>query len=572
MTEQSLPYHWPPRILFNTDGCHAFKYLRRRDPGDVTEFMVPLAGTGVDVVCALVGVNDDLSWRGSDYGEVWGDTWGESIDNLVTEDGNLRSSIGIHIEPSDLLQMGMRAMIDDGHDLYQQYVDRARELGMGIYASFRMNSANANTEHRMADGRRSATTLSRQDLLIGAGELDGNGRGFNFCWQWNWAEAEVRDRFLGRFDEVLTRYDVDGLELDFCRNFPFFRSFQGFKHIDTMNRFMEGAADIVRRHTERKGKEIKLMCRVASSLDACAEQGLDAECWIREGFVDIAAISSMGHWQLENDVARAVAAAEKNGTLIYVGSSVVGRTSPQEGYESGQPTVRRGIALNAYRHGAAGVHLFNYDYGHERALPVAADDHCDVPEVEYPPLYSGRMGLYASDRFTRKDLQLLRDLADPVRLAGSNRCYNLNAVKYPGDFAAQIPFKISLRGRGAGPLHALRLCVEEDVEEGRASGRIRKTELRLKLSEHEQNLDRIFCEVNGTRFDLNAARSIENSTGNSWLVVDDPPLRSGENTVLVLLEGTHSPNGWHRTASGVSANWPTLEQCELLVLCDDASD
>ena len=44
--------------------------------------------------------------------------------------------------------------------------------------------------------------------------------------------------------------------------------------------------------------EIKLACRVASSLDACAEQGLDAEHWIREGLVDVAAVSSMGHWQL----------------------------------------------------------------------------------------------------------------------------------------------------------------------------------------------------------------------------------------------------------------------------------
>ncbi len=564
-----MSYHWPPRILFNTDGCHAFKYLRRRNPEDVTEFMAPLAGTGVDVVCALVGVNDDLSWPGSDYGEVWGDTVGDRLDDLLDEGGNLRSSLAVHIEPSDLLQMGMRAMIDDGHDVYQSYVDRARKLGMGIFASFRMNAANANVEHRMADGRRSAMTLERQDLLIGAGELDGNGRGFNFCWQWNWAEAEIRDRFLGRFNEVLTRYDVDGLELDFCRNFPFFRRFQGFKHVDTMNRFMEEASDIVRRHAERKGKEIKLMCRVASSLDACAEQGLDAEHWIREGFADIVAISSMGHWQLENDVARAVAAAEKSGTLIYVGSSVVPRASPQEGYESGQPTVRRGIALNAYRQGAAGVHLFNYDYGHERALPVAADDPCDLPPIEYPPLFSGRMGLYASDRFTRGDLQLLQDLADPDRLVELNRCYNLNAHKYPGDFAAQIPFKISIRGRGAGPLHALRLCVEDDVEEGRASGRIRKTELRLKLSEHELSLDRLTCEVNGTKFGLSAARTIENSAGDSWLVVDDPPLIKGENAVLVLLEGSHSPAGWYRSGPGVGPNWPSLEQCELLVLCHD---
>jgi hypothetical protein len=564
------PYRWPPRVLFNLDGCHAFKYLRRRDPRDVTEVMEPLAGTGVDVICALVGVNDDLSWRGSPYGEVWGETIGSSIEDLIAEDGSHRSSIALQLEPSDLLQMGMRAIIDDGHDAYQLYVDRARELGLGIFASFRMNAANANTEHRVADGRRSTFTLENQHLLIGAGELEGNGRGFNFCWQFNWALGEVHERFLGRFDEVLSRYDVDGLELDFCRNFPFFKRSQGFKHINTMNRFMERAREIVRGHEKRKGREIKLMCRVASSLDACAEQGLDAEFWIREDLVDMVAISSMGHWQLENDVARAVAAAERSGTLVYVGSSVVPKASPQEGYESGQSTVRRAIALNAYRQGAAGVHLFNYDYGHERALPVDPDDPCDLPEVEYPPLFSGRMGLYGTDRFTRKDLQLLHDLADPEQLAGANRCYSLCAVKYPGDFQAQIPFKISIRGRGAGPLHSMQLRVEDDIEEGRTSGRIRKTELRLQLTEHELSLDRLSCEVNGTVFGLAAARTIENSAGETWLVVDDPPLRAGDNSVLVILEGTHSPNGWHLIGPGVGPNWPTLERCELLVLCDEA--
>ena len=569
MSEASPSYRWPPRILFNTDGCHAFKYLRRRNPDDVTELMAPLAGTGVDVVCALVGVNDDLSWRGSPYGEVWGDTMGASIDDLVGADGAMRSSVALNIEPSDLLQMGLRALIDDGHDVLQLYVDRARALGQGIYASFRMNAANANLEYRMADGRRNSAVLKRQDLLIGAGELSGNGRGFNFCWQWDYARDEVRQRFLGRIDEVLRRYDVDGLELDFCRNFPFFKRFQGFRHIGTMNRFMEEAREIVRGHQERKGMEIKLACRVASSLDACAEQGLDAEHWIREGLGDVAAISSMGHWQLENDVPRAVAAAKNSGTLIYVGSSVVPPASPQEGYESGQPTIRRAIALNAYRQGAAGVHLFNYDYAHERALPLAPDDESDLPEVEYPPSFSGRMGLYSSDRFTRGDLQLLRDLADPRSLSGLSRCYNLNARKYPGDFEAQIPFKIPIRGRGAGPLHAMRLPLHDDVQEGLAGGRIRKTELRLRLGEHEQNLDRLCCEVNGRKFGLKDARTISNSSGGTWLVVDDPPLVNGDNTVLVVLEGIQSPNGWHRAGPGVGPNWPTLEQCELLVLCGD---
>ena len=134
MSPNDQLYRWPPRILMNFDGCQAFKYLRRRHPEDVTELMIPLADTGVDVICALVGVDDDLSWRGSPYGELWGDTLGYSIDDLLTESGEPRSKAALNLEPNDLLQMALRAMVDDGHDVYQLYVDRARELSLGIFA------------------------------------------------------------------------------------------------------------------------------------------------------------------------------------------------------------------------------------------------------------------------------------------------------------------------------------------------------------------------------------------------------------------------------------------------------
>ena len=126
MTEKhQLPYRWPPRIIFNTDGCLVFKYLKRRNPDDVTAMLAPLADTNVDVVSVLVGINDDLCWRGSPHGELWGANMCAQTQDMV---------------PSDLLQMNLAAMVDDGHDVFQLYVDRARQTGLGIYASFRMTT------------------------------------------------------------------------------------------------------------------------------------------------------------------------------------------------------------------------------------------------------------------------------------------------------------------------------------------------------------------------------------------------------------------------------------------------
>ena len=129
--KQQLPYRWPPRIIFNTDGCLVFKYLKRRNPDDVTAIFAPLAETSVDAVSILVGINDDLCWRGSSHGELWGEHMGTPVQNLFPGDDSTRtSSIAMNMVPSDLLQMNLAAMVDDGHDVFQLYVERARQTGL----------------------------------------------------------------------------------------------------------------------------------------------------------------------------------------------------------------------------------------------------------------------------------------------------------------------------------------------------------------------------------------------------------------------------------------------------------
>ena len=133
------------------------------------------------------------------------------------------------------LHRNLAAVVDDGHDLLKIYIDRARELNLGMFASFRMNDAHVNLEDRGWYGR-SAQKLERTDLLLGHPVWWGAGQAdrWNFSWQWNYAEEEVRARFLGLFEEVLTRYEFDGLELDFGRGAILFRTGERFEeHSDS---------------------------------------------------------------------------------------------------------------------------------------------------------------------------------------------------------------------------------------------------------------------------------------------------------------------------------------------------
>ena len=113
-------------------------------------------------------------------------------------------------------------------------------------------------------------------------------------------------------------------------------------------------------------------------------------------------------------------------------------------------------------------------------------------------------------------------------------------------------------GRGAGSEHAMRLTVHDDIDGGKAEGRIVKTELRLRIEDLEDSLDRIHFEVNGEILPFTPSRTVTNSQGQQWFVFDDPPLRQGLNTILLILEGIETPDPW-----------PSIQQCEILVLTSD---
>ena len=97
--------------------------------------------------------------------------------------------------------------------------------------------------------------------------------------------------------------------------------------------------------------------------------------------------------------------------------------------------------------------------------------------------------------------------------------------------------------------------MRDDVEGGKAEGRIAGVELRLRLVDWEGVAGRLRLQLNGPEVDFAPARRVANSRGQEWLVFADAPVVAGVNRVLVLLEGDVTPEPW-----------PSLEQCEILVL------
>ena len=72
-------------------------------------------------------------------------------------------------------------------------------------------------------------------------------------------------------------------------------------------------------------------------------------------------------------------------------------------------------------------------------------------------------------------------------------------------------------GRGGGSEHAMRLVVHDDIDGGKADGRIVKTELRLRMEDVEDSLERIHLKVNGMTLPFTPSRTMTNSQGNRGL-------------------------------------------------------
>jgi hypothetical protein len=536
--------------MFNTDGNWINNYQERHDPSDLTRMIGPLRDAGVDLLSVLIGIDDDLSWRGSPHGQLWCDNVTEwDVDGVPTDiHGNPITDGAVHIHgrttanrqatnAHEELFNTIAGVIDDGHDLMQIYVDGAREHRLPVFASMRMNDAHTDSEDRMWYGR-STLKIERPDLLIGSALPEArHGAEWTFSWMWDYAQDEVRQRFLGIADETLTRYDFDGLEFDFCRQPPYFRGGEVVQNIPVMTDFVRQGRDVVRRHARRRGRDLRFVVRVPTSIGESLSIGIDTLAWIREGLADAFVISSPGYCVTRADVAAAVEAA---GGAVPVYRGFDGSTyavSPQEGYERNAPAVLRGAGLNGYRDGAAGIALFNYDYGTHRAGPVPGDYH----------------------DLTDDHLQTIRDLRDPEALARRDRCYYLGGPVAPsgwGDHRPVLPRRLALRGRGAGEGHALHVTIVDDLDTGRAGGRIRRTELRLRLTDHEASRQRLHLAVNGRRLPFAPDRTLTNGAGDEWLVFDDPGLQAGSNAVLLILDGASTPKPW-----------PVLHGVEAMVVC-----
>jgi len=251
----------------------------------------------------------------------------------------------------------MKSLADEGIDAYAVWIDLLRRRGISPWISLRMNDVHdcpdeeshmhndlyrAHPEYRVAPYRPSDW----------------------FAHQLDYEQPEVRDLMLRLVDEVLERYDCDGLELDwmrFCRVFRYGHEMEN-RHI--LTDFVRAVREKCDQAAERRGHPVKIAVRVQMDPVDAMNAGFDVQAWCSQGLVDIVIPAPFfdNNWErCPLEIWRALV-----GFNVLLAPGLDTSYKPERmGDRPFSAEMDNALATYYLAHGADRIYLFNH-FGNER--------------------------------------------------------------------------------------------------------------------------------------------------------------------------------------------------------------
>ncbi len=202
----------------------------------------------------------------------------------------------------------------NGPDSLETMVRFGHQNGVEVFWSMRMNDCHDSTSTRYL----SQWKKDHADCLMGK-KGDRFPAGGNRWSALNYEKAEVREKALRILEDVASRYDVEGLEMDFFRS-PIYFQPQMFgkpvtqEHCDIMTDLLRRVRRMADERSVRRGRPLLIAVRVPDSVECSRAIGLDIERWMKEDLVDLLAVSCL--FRL-NPWETSVALGHKYGIPVY---------------------------------------------------------------------------------------------------------------------------------------------------------------------------------------------------------------------------------------------------------------
>ena len=272
------------------------------------------------------------------------------------------------------------------------------------------------------------------------------------CNGFNYSIPEVRSHRLALIEEVCSRYDIDGFELDFNRHpghaFPDIE-----KGRPILTDYMRQVTKLLQDIGDKRGRPVAFAIRTPDTLKRCHEIGLELKTWIEEDLLDI--ITPSTHWGTVTDIPfhEFIDLTQDMNCRIY------GCISEEVGPGDDRPTsadALRATACNAWRQGIDGVYLFNFH-------------HPTMHEID--------------------DSEVLSQLGNPDTLRFKNKQYAVgpskikprmnDPQKVKGAGVDRLPVILRPQAEGAG--HTFGFSVGDDLATASAMGILDSVQLQLAV-------------------------------------------------------------------------------------------
>ena len=191
-----------------------------------------------------------------------------------------------------------------GFDCLDMTAAFCRTNGMEIFVSIRVNDTHDHSYFRPGTNPKRSWLFPQwktdnPDCLFGT---DGKNPPFGSWTTVDFENPKVRDYMKKFVSDFVNNYDVDGIEYDFMRHGPIFKSggwgaYATMAQLRLMTDFMVELRAITEAAGRKKGKPILILVRTADSLSYAKGLGIDVEAWLKMGVMDIWSVSD--YFQLD---------------------------------------------------------------------------------------------------------------------------------------------------------------------------------------------------------------------------------------------------------------------------------
>jgi hypothetical protein len=247
-------------------------------------------------------------------------------------------------------------LFEMGTDSLFEVIKFCKSNNLDIFWSFRFNDTHDSQNDRELSSWKSA---HKRSLMGKPGEKLGLG---GSAWSaLNYSKKNVREKSLEIIQDVVTRYDIDGLEIDFYRHLYIFKEVQQGKISKEKNRQkLTSLISQIRKTLDavsvKRAKPILLIVRIPDSIEYCHDLGIDIKTWLENEYLDI--LIGGGYFKL-NSWENLVEMGNRYDIPVYA------CLTPRRIHGGGSPGQKsdmlkwRGEAYRAWKAGVNGIYTFN---------------------------------------------------------------------------------------------------------------------------------------------------------------------------------------------------------------------